>query len=150
VTVRALVVDDSAMMRAMVAHVLSRDARIEVVGTADGSVAARAMIQRLDPDDVTLDVEMPGMNGLEFLDKIMRLRPMSVVMLSTLTARRGYQHPRARAAVHVGRQGRRGRGPRAAARARYRGWWRRHEGAARRSGGWSDPEPSGFLMARGM
>jgi two-component system chemotaxis response regulator CheB len=86
-TVRALVIDDSPTMRAMVAHVLSRDAGIEVVGTADGPVAARAMIKQLDPDVVTLDVEMPGMNGLEFLDKIMRLRPMPVVMLSTLTSR---------------------------------------------------------------
>jgi two-component system chemotaxis response regulator CheB len=86
-SVRALVIDDSPTMRAMVAHVLSRDAGIEVVGTADGPVAARAMIKQLDPDVVTLDVEMPGMNGLDFLDKIMRLRPMPVVMLSTLTSR---------------------------------------------------------------
>lgn len=86
-TVRTLVVDDSASMRAMVSHVLSQDAEIEVVGTADGPHAAREMIKALNPDVITLDVEMPGMNGLDFLDKIMRLRPMPVVMLSTLTGR---------------------------------------------------------------
>lgn len=85
--VRALVVDDSATMRAIVAHSLSQDAGIEVVGTADGPHSAREMIKSLNPDVITLDIEMPGMNGLEFLDKIMRLRPMPVVMLSTLTGR---------------------------------------------------------------
>jgi two-component system chemotaxis response regulator CheB len=74
-------------MRAMVAHHLSSDADIEVVGTADGPDTARAMIKALNPDVLTLDVEMPGMNGLDFLDRIMRLRPMPVVMLSTLTGR---------------------------------------------------------------
>ncbi|RZM13826.1 MAG: response regulator, partial [Sphingomonas sp.] len=86
-TVRALVVDDSPTMRAMVAHNLSQDPEIEVIGTADGSQSAREMIKSLNPDVITLDIEMPGMNGLEFLDKIMRLRPMPVVMLSTLTGR---------------------------------------------------------------
>ncbi len=84
-TVRALIVDDSATMRAMVSHTLSQDPEIEVVGTAHGPDAAREMIKALNPDVVTLDVEMPGMNGLDFLEKIMRLRPMPVVMLSTLT-----------------------------------------------------------------
>ncbi|MCP3735584.1 chemotaxis response regulator protein-glutamate methylesterase [Sphingomonas sp. RP10(2022)] len=86
-TVRTLVVDDSPTMRAMVAHSLSQDAEIEVVGTADGPHSAREMIKSLNPDVITLDIEMPGMNGLDFLEKIMRLRPMPVVMLSTLTGR---------------------------------------------------------------
>lgn len=86
-TVRTLVVDDSPTMRAMVSHTLSRDPDIEVIGTADGPHTARAMIKELNPDVITLDIEMPGMNGLDFLDKIMRLRPMPVVMLSTLTGR---------------------------------------------------------------
>ncbi len=86
-TVRALVVDDSPTMRAIVAHSLSQDGDIEVVGTADGPHAAREMIKTLNPDVITLDIEMPGINGLEFLEKIMRLRPMPVVMLSTLTGR---------------------------------------------------------------
>jgi len=86
-TVRALVVDDSPTIRAMVTQALSRDADIEVVGTADTAPAARAMIKALDPDVLTLDIEMPGMNGLDFLDKIMRLRPMPVVMLSSQTRR---------------------------------------------------------------
>jgi two-component system chemotaxis response regulator CheB len=86
-TVRTLVVDDSPTMRAMVSHVLSTDGEIEVVGTAGSPTAARALIKQLDPDVVTLDVEMPDMNGLDFLDKIMRLRPMPVVMLSSLTQR---------------------------------------------------------------
>lgn len=85
--VRVLVVDDSPTMRAIVAHSLSQDTDIEVIGAADGPQSAREMIKTLNPDVITLDIEMPGMNGLEFLDKIMRLRPMPVVMLSTLTGR---------------------------------------------------------------
>ncbi|MGN6122507.1 MAG: protein-glutamate methylesterase/protein-glutamine glutaminase [Sphingomonas oligoaromativorans] len=85
--VRVLVVDDSASMRAMLNRILSADPAIEVVGLAPEPHAARAMIKELNPDVVTLDVEMPGMDGLSFLEKIMRLRPMPVVMCSTLTAR---------------------------------------------------------------
>ncbi len=84
-SVRTLVVDDSPSMRAMLSHVLTDDPEIEVIGTAENSQQARELIKQLDPDVVTLDVEMPGMNGLDFLDKIMRLRPMPVVMLSSLT-----------------------------------------------------------------
>ncbi|SEN09605.1 two-component system, chemotaxis family, response regulator CheB [Sphingomonas gellani] len=84
-TVRTLIVDDSASMRALIARTLSNDPAIEVVGAAEDPFQAREMIKTLDPDVITLDVEMPGMNGLDFLDRIMRLRPMPVVMLSTLT-----------------------------------------------------------------
>lgn len=83
--VRVLVVDDSATMRSLIAAVLRRDPEIEVVGTAEDPLDARAKIKALNPDVLTLDVEMPNMNGLEFLEKIMRLRPMPVVMVSTLT-----------------------------------------------------------------
>lgn len=86
-TVRVLVVDDSPTMRVMIAGLLESDPEIEVVGVADRPAVAREMIKQLSPDVITLDVEMPGMNGLDFLDKIMRLRPMPVVMVSTLTAR---------------------------------------------------------------
>eukprot|EP01037_Dinobryon_pediforme_P030267 gene30267-34265_t len=85
--VRALIVDDSAAMRAALHHILSSDPEIEVVGTAPEPHAARALIRALNPDVVTLDVEMPGMDGLSFLEKIMRLRPMPVVMCSSATAR---------------------------------------------------------------
>ena len=85
-TVRALVVDDSRVMRAVIARTLSQDDQIEVVGTAENTTQARDMIKQLDPDVLTLDVEMPGMNGLDFLEKIMTLRPMPVVMLSSLTS----------------------------------------------------------------
>ncbi|WP_380877765.1 chemotaxis response regulator protein-glutamate methylesterase [Sphingomonas sp. DBB INV C78] len=84
-TVRTLIVDDSPTMRALLAGLLRRDPEIEVVGTADRASVARQMIKDLDPDVVTLDIEMPEMNGLDFLDKIMRLRPTPVVMVSTLT-----------------------------------------------------------------
>ncbi len=83
--VRVLVVDDSPTMRGLITAALRRDPEIEVVGSAADPLEARAMIKDLNPDVITLDVEMPNMNGLEFLEKIMRLRPMPVVMVSTLT-----------------------------------------------------------------
>jgi len=83
--VRVLIVDDSATMRSLISAVLRRDPEISVVGTAADPLEARAAIKELNPDVITLDVEMPNMNGLEFLEKIMRLRPMPVVMVSTLT-----------------------------------------------------------------
>jgi len=83
--IRVLVVDDSATMRGLISAALRRDKDIEVVGTAGDPIEARAAIKALNPDVITLDIEMPNMNGLEFLEKIMRLRPMPVVMMSTLT-----------------------------------------------------------------
>ncbi len=86
-SVRTLIVDDSATMQAMIRRKLESDPAIEVVGTAGSAEEARSQIKALDPDVVTLDIEMPGMNGLEFLERLMRLRPTPVVMLSTLTSR---------------------------------------------------------------
>lgn len=83
--VRVLVVDDSATMRGVISAVLRRDAGIEVVGSAGDPLEARQAIKDLNPDVITLDVEMPNMNGIEFLEKIMRLRPTPVIMISTLT-----------------------------------------------------------------
>jgi len=83
--VRVVVVDDSATMRGLISACLRRDPQIEVVGTAGDPLEARQAIKALNPDVITLDIEMPNMNGLEFLEKIMRLRPMPVVMVSTLT-----------------------------------------------------------------
>jgi two-component system chemotaxis response regulator CheB len=83
--IRVLVVDDSATMRGLITATLTGQEDIEVVGAVGDAFAARQSIKALNPDVVTLDVEMPEMNGLEFLDKIMRLRPMPVVMVSTLT-----------------------------------------------------------------
>jgi len=85
--VRVLVVDDSALMRQMMSAHLSADPQIEVVGTAPDPHVARERIKALDPDVVTLDIEMPHMDGITFLRKIMALRPMPVVMVSTLTQR---------------------------------------------------------------
>ncbi|MDH4983671.1 chemotaxis response regulator protein-glutamate methylesterase [Hyphomicrobium sp. D-2] len=83
--VRVLVVDDSATMRGLISLALRRDPEIEVVGTASNPMTARDAIKAHNPDVITLDVEMPGMNGLEFLEKIVRLRPMPVIMVSNLT-----------------------------------------------------------------
>lgn len=83
--IRVLVVDDSATMRSLIAATLRQDPEIEVLGFANDPLEAREAIKQLNPDVITLDVEMPRMNGLEFLEKIMRLRPTPVVMVSTLT-----------------------------------------------------------------
>ncbi len=83
--VRVLVVDDSPTMRAVVKIVLKSDPSIEVVGEAGDPYEAREEIKRLNPDVLTLDIEMPRMSGLQFLEKIMKLRPMPVIMVSTLT-----------------------------------------------------------------
>lgn len=85
--IRVLVVDDSALMRTMVHRALIKDGDIVVVGEARDSAEARQMIKAHNPDVITLDVEMPGMNGLAFLEKIMTLRPMPVIMVSSLTAK---------------------------------------------------------------
>ena len=84
---RVLVVDDSATMRGLITAILNADPAVTVVGQAADAMQARQAIKELDPDVVTLDIEMPNMNGLEFLEKIMRLRPMPVIMVSTLTHR---------------------------------------------------------------
>ncbi|HEX3919820.1 MAG TPA: chemotaxis response regulator protein-glutamate methylesterase [Caulobacteraceae bacterium] len=85
--IRVLVVDDSATMRGLITACLRQDPQIEVVGSAGDPIEARGAIKALNPDVITLDVEMPNMSGVEFLDKIMRLRPTPVVMVSTLTQR---------------------------------------------------------------
>jgi len=83
--IRVLVVDDSAVMRQLLSVLLAEDPEIEVVGTAPDPLVARDRIKALNPDVITLDVEMPHMDGVSFLRKIMALRPMPVVMISTLT-----------------------------------------------------------------
>ncbi|MEQ1490033.1 MAG: chemotaxis response regulator protein-glutamate methylesterase [Terricaulis sp.] len=83
--VRVLIVDDSPTIRSMISNVLGRDADIEVVGWAEDPIEAREAIKQLNPDVITLDVEMPRMSGIEFLERLMRLRPMPVLMISTLT-----------------------------------------------------------------
>jgi two-component system chemotaxis response regulator CheB len=84
--VKVLVVDDSALVRRLLAEILGGDPGIVVVGTASDPFIARQKIKQLAPDVLTLDVEMPRMDGLTFLRNLMRLRPMPVVMVSTLTA----------------------------------------------------------------
>ena len=74
-TIRVVIVDDSPTMRAILMNRLGKEADIEVVAAAANAAEGRQMIRELDPDVVTLDIEMPGMNGLDFLAKIMELRP---------------------------------------------------------------------------
>ncbi|HSX93269.1 MAG TPA: chemotaxis response regulator protein-glutamate methylesterase [Hydrogenophaga sp.] len=83
--IRVLVVDDSALVRSLLAEIINRQHDMTCVGAANDPLVAREMIRELNPDVITLDVEMPRMDGLEFLSRLMRLRPMPVVMVSTLT-----------------------------------------------------------------
>ena len=85
--IKVLIVDDSRMIRDVLTDILGEQPDIEVVGAAADAFQARDMIKDLEPDVITLDVEMPKMNGLEFLDKLMRARPMPVVMISAATER---------------------------------------------------------------
>jgi two-component system chemotaxis response regulator CheB len=85
-TIKVLIVDDSALMRALLTEIIGGAPDLDVVGSAPDPIAAREMIKTLNPDVLTLDVEMPRMDGLDFLDRLMRLRPMPVIMISSLTA----------------------------------------------------------------
>jgi two-component system chemotaxis response regulator CheB len=85
--IRAVVVDDSALVRSLLTEIINRQPDMQCVGAASDPYVAREMIRNLDPDVITLDVEMPRMDGIDFLSKLMRLRPMPVVMVSTLTER---------------------------------------------------------------
>ena len=83
--IKVVVVDDSALIRSLLKAIINRQTDMEVVGAAPDPLIAREMIRSLNPDMITLDVEMPKMDGLEFLEKLMRLRPTPVLMISTLT-----------------------------------------------------------------
>lgn len=84
---KVVVVDDSALVRSLLSEIINRQPDMQCIGTASDPLVAREMIRNLNPDVITLDVEMPRMDGLDFLSKLMRLRPMPVVMVSTLTER---------------------------------------------------------------
>ena len=83
--IKVLVVDDSALIRALLKEIIQADPELELVGQAPDAYVARDLIKQLNPDVLTLDVEMPRMDGLTFLEKLMRGRPMPVVMISSLT-----------------------------------------------------------------
>jgi two-component system chemotaxis response regulator CheB len=83
--IKVLIVDDSALVRQLLTAVFADNPEFLVVGTAADPIIARDKIKALNPDVITLDIEMPRMNGIEFLERIMRLRPLPVVMISTLT-----------------------------------------------------------------
>jgi two-component system chemotaxis response regulator CheB len=84
---KVLIVDDSALIRSVMKEIVSQQPDMEVVGVAPDPIVARELIKKTNPDVLTLDVEMPRMDGLDFLEKLMRLRPMPVVMVSSLTER---------------------------------------------------------------
>ncbi len=85
--IKVLIVDDSALIRGVMKEIINSQLDMEVVGVAPDPIVARELIKQTNPDVLTLDVEMPKMDGLEFLEKLMRLRPMPVVMVSSLTER---------------------------------------------------------------
>ena len=81
--IRVLSVDDSALMRQIMTEIINSHSDMEMVATAPDPLVARDLIKKFNPDVLTLDVEMPRMDGLDFLEKLMRLRPMPVVMVSS-------------------------------------------------------------------
>jgi two-component system chemotaxis response regulator CheB len=83
--IRVLIIDDSLLIRKVLTEILNSSPDIEVIGTAEDPLIAREMIKQLNPDVLTLDIEMPRMDGITFLRNLMRLRPMPVVMISALT-----------------------------------------------------------------
>jgi two-component system chemotaxis response regulator CheB len=83
--IKVVVVDDSALVRSLLTEIINKQPDMCCIGAANDPLMAREMIRELNPDVITLDVEMPKMDGLEFLSRLMRLRPMPVVMVSTLT-----------------------------------------------------------------
>lgn len=85
--IKVLIVDDSALIRSIMTEIVNSQPDMEVVGVAPDPLIARDMIKKTNPDVLTLDVEMPRMDGLDFLERLMRLRPMPVVMVSSLTER---------------------------------------------------------------
>ncbi|CPJ64719.1 protein-glutamate methylesterase [Bordetella pertussis] len=87
--IKVLCVDDSALVRGLMTEIINSHPDMEVVATAPDPLVARELIKKHNPDVLTLDVEMPRMDGLDFLEKLMRLRPMPVVMVSSLTERGG-------------------------------------------------------------
>jgi two-component system chemotaxis response regulator CheB len=84
---RVLVIDDSALVRSLLMEIINKQPDMEAIGAAPDPLVAREMIRAMNPDVLTLDVEMPKMDGLDFLERLMRLRPTPVVMVSTLTER---------------------------------------------------------------
>jgi two-component system chemotaxis response regulator CheB len=84
---RVLIIDDSALIRSLLTEIIGKQPDLEVIGAAPDPLVAREMIRALNPDVLTLDVEMPRMDGIDFLEKLMRLRPTPVIMVSTLTER---------------------------------------------------------------
>lgn len=80
-------IDDSALIRSVMKEIIDHEKDMVCVGAAPDPLVAREMIKALNPDVLTLDVEMPRMDGLDFLERLMRLRPMPVLMVSTLTER---------------------------------------------------------------
>ena len=85
--IKVLCVDDSALIRDLMTKIIESQPDMEVVATAPDPLVARGLIKRHNPDVLTLDVEMPRMDGLDFLERLMRLRPMPVLMVSSLTQR---------------------------------------------------------------
>ena len=83
--IKVLIVDDSALMRQLISDILNSDSRIEIAGTARDGKDAILQIKKLQPDVVTMDVEMPNMDGLRALEEIMRVNPMPVIMVSSVT-----------------------------------------------------------------